>query len=219
MTRIEFDCDKLINLRLPPVHFVNFVKIIALCRKLGRVPNKEEISNIMRISSYRKTMRIVYDYGYDIEDEYADIFLKHNLIDISESINNSSNIDDFKVPSEIVSPLSKEIKKKDIFEYFKLKWNEFANTYSLPTVSIMTDARKNGVISRINQKGFDFDSVLDRISESRFLTGRSSERFRVSFDFIFLSPNKWVKILEGNYSEVKPESISLKNIFEESNES
>ena len=87
-------------------------------------------------------------------------------------------------------------------------WNEICT--SLPKVMRLTDARREKVKARLKEWGGDNDKMLDnarslflRIERSDFLTGRSGKWKGASFDWIFYSRNNWVKVMEGNYDNVR----------------
>lgn len=88
-------------------------------------------------------------------------------------------------------------------------WNEICT--SLPKVMRLTDARREKVKTRLREWGdTDLDKMLDnarklflRIERSDFLTGRSGKWKGASFDWIFDSRNNWIKVMEGNYDNVR----------------
>lgn len=88
-------------------------------------------------------------------------------------------------------------------------WNEICT--SLPKVMRLSDARRDKVKARLREWGdIDPDKMLDnarslflRIERSDFLTGRSGKWKGASFDWIFDSRNNWIKVMEGNYDNVR----------------
>lgn len=94
------------------------------------------------------------------------------------------------------------------FEVVKL-WNEICT--SLPKVMRLSDARREKVKARLREWGdTDPKKMLDnarslflRIERSDFLTGRSGKWKGASFDWIFDSRNNWIKVMEGNYDNVR----------------
>lgn len=88
---------------------------------------------------------------------------------------------------------------------FHQKWNRFAQEYDLPQVRALTDKRKKYIKAKLRDKSFDFDAILEKISKSDFLLGRSERGFQVTFDWIFQYRDNYIKILEGNYeNKVNP---------------
>ncbi len=106
---------------------------------------------------------------------------KINKININKDTNTSNPSD-----SDLVSVVN--------------KWNNFAKNHNLPQVMKITDRRKSGILNRLLESEFDFDKILDKIQGSDFLLGKSSD-WRVDFDFVFLSRNNYIKILEGKYDK------------------
>lgn len=88
-------------------------------------------------------------------------------------------------------------------------WNEICT--SLPNVMRLSDARRDKVKARLREWGdTDPKKMLDnarslflRIERSDFLTGRSGKWKGASFDWIFDSRNNWIKVMEGNYDNVR----------------
>ena len=88
-------------------------------------------------------------------------------------------------------------------------WNEICT--SLPKVMRLSDARRDKVKARLREWGdTDPNKMLDnarslflRIERSDFLTGRSGKWKGASFDWIFDSRNNWIKVMEGNYDNVR----------------
>jgi hypothetical protein len=57
--------------------------------------------------------------------------------------------------------------------------------------------------ARLKEKHFDFDSILNEISNSTFLLGgKPGVDWRVTFDWL-ICPSNYPKILEGNYRDQK----------------
>jgi len=78
------------------------------------------------------------------------------------------------------------------------KWNEFCFHNNLSKVLKITEKRKKAIMRRTQDSNFDFDIILEKISQSDWLLGKSSN-WCVTFDWIFENDGNFVKILEGNY--------------------
>jgi hypothetical protein len=78
-------------------------------------------------------------------------------------------------------------------------WNDFAMTHGLKAVMALNETRKAGIRSRIHESQFDLPKIFDAIGRSPFLCGSNDRGWSVDFDFVFCSPNKYIKILEGKY--------------------
>lgn len=92
---------------------------------------------------------------------------------------------------------------KEIFE----KWNDFAGKYGLATITVISPARERGISARLQESAFNFDKVLEEIANSKFARGSNDRKWKIDFDWIFLSPNNFAKLLEGKYRN-KPETIN-----------
>ncbi len=75
---------------------------------------------------------------------------------------------------------------------------------SLPRVVKITKQRRSLVLARIREHSIDdVKKVIEITSQSNFLTGNNDKGWTADFDFIFTA-SKFVKILEGQYSNKKP---------------
>lgn len=88
------------------------------------------------------------------------------------------------------------------------KWN--AVCVSLPKVKAMTETRKAHIRKRLAEFGKDVaaqlatvEALFETVEASDFLCGRSSS-WKANFDWLFGSPNNWVKVMEGNYENRAP---------------
>lgn len=80
------------------------------------------------------------------------------------------------------------------------EWNQFAEKNHLSGVIKLSEKREKGVRSRLGEIEFQWEIILQEIEGSDFLLGKKGDRsWKVDFDFIFLSPHNYLKILEGKY--------------------
>lgn len=87
------------------------------------------------------------------------------------------------------------------FDEVKNAWNMFAEANGLAQVRELTKQRKIGIKTRLNERGFDAEEIFREIQKSSFLRGKNDRGWKVDFDFVFCSPNKWVNIVEGKYRD------------------
>lgn len=80
-------------------------------------------------------------------------------------------------------------------------WNDFALQNGLSGIKKLSPRRKAAVRARFQEKEFDFTAILRSITESAFLCGQNDKGWQVDFDFVFLSGNNYLKILEGKYRD------------------
>lgn len=112
--------------------------------------------------------------------------------------------------SEVAQDTSNKNKEqiKEVLEY----WNKFNE---LPKVTKLTNARKSHIKSRLEEH--DLESCKKAIvncNNSHFLTGYNNRNWKANFDWVFGSPNNFVKVLEGNYNH---ETGRKKYEYEEKN--
>ncbi len=101
------------------------------------------------------------------------------------------------------------------FDDIKDAWNVFAENNGLAKIKEITKSRKNAVLARKKANGFDLGLIFEEIKKSSFLLGENKNGWRVDFDFVFCSPNNWIKIMEGKYKKLdaKNKNISVEEMW------
>lgn len=93
-----------------------------------------------------------------------------------------------------------EAKKPGFIEPFIDLWNIFALHRDLIKKPIRaTKHRRDKWQTRIREPDFDFLAILQAIKKSRFLKGDNDRKWKVSFEYIIDSEEKYTKILEEKY--------------------
>lgn len=157
------------------------------------------IENISDVYKNRKTSppdKPIYDAINGIS--YVRNTSKMDSAGIS-TVRNASETDSVRIST--VRNTQSKVKESKVEESIREKWNEFAKENNLATVLKITDKRSGHIRQRLSEKEFDFDRVLKMIRQSKFLLGKNDRGWKVDFDFIFGSKEKYVKILEGRYSD------------------
>ena len=90
--------------------------------------------------------------------------------------------------------------KPDIPDPYIDAWNLFVQAYKLPRVDLVTTVRRKKVRTRVNEEGFNFYKILEKIKTSDHLLGKTSD-WKVNFDWVFENESNYAKILEGNYGQ------------------
>jgi len=127
--------------------------------------------------------------------------------------NNTSNINNINGNSIYTIPK----KKSDHYELILESWNVFAKSNGLSEIRQLTTKRINGIKARQREDGFNIQEIFDCIEESPFLLGTNGNDWKADFDWVFCSPNNWLKIVEGKYKSKgnKKQENDLKDIYEE----
>lgn len=91
-------------------------------------------------------------------------------------------------------------------------WNKFNE---LPKVTKLTNVRKSHIKNRIEEHNLEScKKAIVNCNNSDFLTGYNNRNWKANFDWVFGSPNNFVKVLEGNYNH---ETGRNKYEYEETN--
>ncbi|MCD8285604.1 MAG: DUF6291 domain-containing protein [Clostridia bacterium] len=125
---------------------------------------------------------------------------KENVNDNSNSNNNDNTIsNDFSADAEKVK--QPQIPYKQILSL----WNSICAPAGIQSVKALSDARKEKIRIRIKEWGgpdaglSKAEEIFRKIVASDFLTGKNEKGWRVTFDWIFNSPENWAKVYDGNY--------------------
>lgn len=113
-------------------------------------------------------------------------------IENSRSPNGDSSSGADDTPAMVPVPA---VKSKDIAD----AWNDMARTCGLSQVAKLTDARRKHLRNRVAEHGADkIIAAIQRIPQSRFLTGRTGDGWKANFDWL-LQPSSCAKLIEGTY--------------------
>ena len=134
----------------------------------------------------------------------------HNYINKEVLINNNN-----KVKTNSINTITK--KKSNHYQLILESWNTFAKSNGLSEIRQLTTKRINGIKSRQKENGFNLQEIYDCIQASPFLLGINGNDWKADFDWVFCSPNNWLKIVEGKYKGEKKQEPQdkLQSIFEE----
>lgn len=155
-------------------------------RKKREYRNKKRIANgdnVPKVSS-----NSLHDVRQEIEIE------KDIELDKEKDIDKENN----KEPkgSMSVSTDSESSSRID-WDGIKVYWNENS---MLTEIRSITAKRKKHVNARIKEHSLNaVYEVIDNVSKSKFMRGENSKKWMATFDWVFSSPNNFLKTLEGNY--------------------
>ena len=110
--------------------------------------------------------------------------------------------------------LESDIEKLE-YERILESWNAFAKSNGLSEIRQLTTKRINGIKTRQKENGFNLQEIFDCIEASPFLLGTNGNDWKADFDWVFCSPNNWLKIVEGKYKgeRRKEPQDKLQSIF------
>jgi hypothetical protein len=131
--------------------------------------------------------------------------------------NNTSNINTTSknIKSNSINTITK--KKSNHYDLILESWNEFARSNGLSEIRQLTTKRINGIKSRQKENGFNLQEIFNCIQDSPFLLGTNGNDWKADFDWVFCSPNNWLKIVEGKYKGEKKQDPQdkLQSIYDE----
>jgi hypothetical protein len=100
--------------------------------------------------------------------------------------------------------------KNNNINYIEIKDIFNSVCFKLPKIKKITQVRKKAIDNRVKEYSLiDIGNVFKLVAESDFLNGKNKNNWIASFDWI-LKPANFIKILEGNYKNLKDESRTQK---------
>lgn len=148
------------------------------------------------------------------ENEHTPIFKSDDTpIRKNEKDNNTSNMNNINKNS--IDTFVEN--KPDHYQLILESWNTFAKSNGLSEIRQLSTRRINGINARQGEDGFDLQEIFNCIQDSPFLLGTNGHDWKADFDWVFCSPNNWLKIVEGKYKGEKKQEQQdkLRSIFEE----
>jgi len=133
------------------------------------------------------------------ENPVSDNPVTENILTYKEIKNKEIN----KIKSNSINTITKKKSSMNDYEFIKLLWNTFANEFGLSEIRQLTTKRINGIKARQREDGFNIHEIFDSIEASPFLLGKNGNDWKADFDWVFCSPNNWLKIVEGKYKGEK----------------
>ena len=137
------------------------------------------------------------------ENPVSDNPVTENILTYKEIKNKEIN----KIKSNNINIITK--KKSNHYQLILESWNAFAKSNGLCEIRQLTTKRINGIKTRQKENGFNIQEIFDCIEESPFLLGKNGNDWKADFDWVFCSPNNWLKIVEGKYKGEKNKSHKI----------
>ena len=86
-------------------------------------------------------------------------------------------------------------------------WNEL-KPFGVNSVTKVVPTTERGKCLKARIADYGLDDVLkaiDLVKQSKFLQGNNDRDWKITFDW-FVKPNNFIKVLEGNYTDTKPDN-------------
>lgn len=113
--------------------------------------------------------------------------------------------------SETVPPSADEEEEhsntRHNFQEVTKAWNEL-KPFGVNSVTKVVPTTERGKCLKARIADYGLDDVLkaiDLVKQSKFLQGNNDRDWKITFDW-FVKPNNFIKVLEGNYTDKKPDN-------------
>lgn len=159
----------------------------------------------------RKDVEVVKEYLL-INGDFG---VNANIIEVNVNINQEnaykstqSKVKETKVKeSKVNNIVSKDTMSVETDSKLELHFVDFENIFDywnkhslLATIKQLTPKRKTHLNARFKEHGLEaIYQVIQNCHNSKFMRGQNSKGWTASFDWVFGSPNNFIKVLEGNY--------------------
>lgn len=93
------------------------------------------------------------------------------------------------------------------FQEVTKAWNEL-KPFGVNSVTKVVPTTERGKCLKARIADYGLDDVLkaiDLVKQSKFLQGNNDRDWKITFDW-FVKPNNFIKVLEGNYTDKKPDN-------------
>ena len=98
------------------------------------------------------------------------------------------------------------------FQEVTKAWNEL-KPFGVNSVTKVVPTTERGKCLKARIADYGLDDVLkaiDLVKQSKFLQGNNDRDWKITFDW-FVKPNNFIKVLEGNYTDTKPDTNNFEN--------
>lgn len=127
----------------------------------------------------------------------------HDLVENYTTTNTNTNT------NTNINTISKDIVSSTKVQPIIEKWNSLG----LQKVIKVNQGTNRYKLLNARIKEYGIESVItaiENIEKSSFLKGQNKKGWTITFDW-FIKPNNFIKVLEGNYNDVKPKEIQKEN--------
>lgn len=188
--------------------------------KILKIVNWEKHQNVEGLETIREQRRIRQAKYREKQKQKEKLLNDSNVTDNVRSRDSNAIEEDKELEEELDK--EKEIKKKDIKEpkgsmsvktdsesSTRIDWDDIKDVWNeksmLTEIRSITDKRKKHLNARIKEHGLDaIYEAIEQVSQSKFMHGENNRKWMATFDWVFSSPNNFLKTLEGNYSDKNP---------------
>jgi hypothetical protein len=175
---------------------------------MTELPTQENMSTVTHKKSKKTLQKPI------TENPVSDNPVTENILSYKEINNKEINNKEIN-KSNSINTITK--KKSNDYQLILESWNTFASSNGLSEIRQLTNKRINGIKARQREDGFDLQEIYNCIQASPFLLGTNGNDWKADFDWVFCSPNNWLKIVEGKYKGEKKQEQKdkLQSIFDE----
>ncbi len=97
-----------------------------------------------------------------------------------------------------------EVADIKIYETYRNLWNDMAVINGLNVVAKLSPTRIGKIKARIEEAAdFEklFPQLLEKITDSRFLTGANDREWKINLDWLIKNDTNYLKVIEGEYND------------------
>ena len=136
--------------------------------------------------------------------EFSDENIKEVNTSMSATADEQGSVISISGEVEAAKPSQHITRKPSPVDYVRLcdYWNMMMNGKAISQLRSISKKRQTAVNARIKEHSVEaVKVVIDKAAASPFLNGAGGKAWVASFDWIFLHPANFQKVLEGNYDD------------------
>ena len=161
-----------------------------------KIDNDSHLSAVLAVINDLKRSTLLQEFASEIR-KLDSVYTPHVLTHVSTLVPPTIEMSDVRCQMsddrEVVNT------PPGVLQEIQSSWNNFATQVGLDQIKKITDKRERGVRARLREEGFDAQVIYEKIRVTPFLLGNNSRGWKCDFDFVWLSPEKWIRIVEGKY--------------------
>lgn len=147
----------------------------------------KDVKSIQKNTSEYKSIQMDYDNDSDSENDS----------EVTNVTNNTTTVVDNLAPNGALSPKGDAINFGSLVLFFNKTIEKFRSV--IRPIKDIKGKRQDAVRARVRERGKNsLAKVIENAAKSDFLNGKNDRGFIATFDWL-VSPNNFIKVLEGNY--------------------
>ena len=165
-----------------------------ICKKRSEAGKRHKGNQYTRLIEKLEQMEQKFQNGTNGTDNDSD---SENDSEVTNVTNNTTTVVNNLAPNGALSPKGDAINFGSLVLFFNKTIEKFRSV--IRPIKDIKGKRQDAVRARVRERGKNsLAKVIENAAKSDFLNGKNDRGFIATFDWL-VSPNNFIKVLEGNY--------------------